>query len=123
MVMFGAHIRRHAFQTIHDFDNYEDFEAEMIIFGETLPIDPTPTSTDPHHRRNCRGTARWAWERKDTIIPYDQFVAGAVNRKNKRRERIRQLRAQGLSYRAIATEVGCSATTVRRTVLALHENS
>ena len=35
-----------------------------------------------------------------------------LNRAQQRRERIRELRATGLSYRAIAAEVGCSVGTV-----------
>lgn len=71
------HIRIHAFQVIHDYKDYDEFEAEMVRFGaeELYPIS-SPTAKDPHYGLLCRHCARWAWERKDTIVPYDEFCAG-----------------------------------------------
>ena len=43
-----------------------------------------------------------------TAEPRENYLAGA----QKRRERIRELRETGLSYRAISAEVGCSIGTV-----------
>lgn len=64
-----------------------------------------------------RGTAREMAERlgvSDRTIrnymaqPRAEYISDA----SKRRQRIRVLRAQGMSYRAIAAEVGCSISTV-----------
>lgn len=46
MPAFANHIRAHAFKIIHDFDNFEDFEAEMIALASpyrplTLPLPKT----------------------------------------------------------------------------------
>lgn len=73
---YANQIRRHAFQTIHFFDDYDQFEAEMITFGESLPPVESPTAKDPHYRFGCRSTARWAWQRRDTIVQYDRFLEG-----------------------------------------------
>ena len=71
------YIRIHAFQVIHDYEDYDKFEAEMVRFGieELTPID-SPTAKDPHYSGSCKSCARWAWERKDTIVPYDEFCDG-----------------------------------------------
>lgn len=53
--------------------------------------------------------SRWTGESRDTWL----------NRAAQRRERIRELREQGLSMRAIAAEVGCGVGTVHR---AIHAN-
>lgn len=77
-----SEIRIHAFDVIHDYENYEDFEAEMIRFGlEDIPPYPSPTAKDPHMLGSCRSCARWAWERKDTIVPYHDFCAGKRSEK------------------------------------------
>ena len=63
-----------------------------------------------------RTLARWTPE------PREDYLA----RVNEKRGRVRELRAQGLSMRAIANEIGCSVGTVHRygTVAALQaENS
>lgn len=71
------YIRIHAFQVIHDYEDYGDFENEMVRFGiEELDPIPSPTAKDPHYGLFCRHCAQWAWERKDTIVPYDEFCAG-----------------------------------------------
>lgn len=66
------YIRVHAFQVIHDYEDYDEFEAEMVRFGieELTPIK------DPQYVLLCRRCAYWAWERKDTIVPYDEFCKG-----------------------------------------------
>lgn len=72
-----GYIRIHAFQVIHDYEDYGDFENEMVRFGiEELDPIPSPTAKDPHYGLFCRHCAQWAWERKDTIVPYDEFCAG-----------------------------------------------
>ena len=77
MPYFDREIRIHAFQVIHDYEDYEDFEDEMIRFGkEDLPPLPFPTAKDPHYSGLCRSCAGWAWARKETIVPYDEFCAG-----------------------------------------------
>ena len=75
------YIRIHAFQVIHDYEDYGDFENEMVRFGiEELDPIPSPTAKDPHYGLFCRHCAQWAWERKDTIVPYDEFCAGEAFR-------------------------------------------
>lgn len=68
MPLFGDDMRKHAFKTIHTFESYDAFEAEMVTFGETL-AHLSPSAVD-----DCRKTAKWAWDRKATIVPYDEFV-------------------------------------------------
>ena len=118
MAAFTDHIRVHAFKTIHDFDNFEGFEAEMIAFGESLPAIDSDTAKDPQYRILCKGTAAWAWERKATIVPYDQFVAGTRNRKHDRQDHVLKLRSQGLTYQQIADKTGWSASTIGKIIRA-----
>lgn len=112
MAYFANEIRKHAFKTVHDFDDFDRFEAEMITFGESLPPIDSPTAKDPHYPSSCKQTADWAWERKDTIVPYDQFVAGIYQRKDNRRDQMLKLHEQGMTYKQIAAETGWSAATV-----------
>lgn len=52
-----------------------------------------------------------------TAQPREDYLTGT----QKRRERIRELRETGLSYRAIAAEVGCSIGTVHNALKDLSE--
>lgn len=60
-------IRNYALASVHDFESFELFEAAVIAFGESLPPMISPTAKDPHYRYLCRGSAKWVWERKDTV--------------------------------------------------------
>jgi len=55
---------------------------------------------------SVRTAQRWTSEPREVFI----------KRANDKRERVRALRAQGLSIRAIAAEIGCSVGTVHRYV-------
>lgn len=57
---------------------------------------------------SVRTAQRW------TSQPRDEYLAAAAQR----REKIRALRANGLSMRAIAAEVGCGVGTVHRALSA-----
>ena len=57
---------------------------------------------------SVRTAQRW------TSQPRDEYLAAAAQR----REKIRALRAKGLSMRAIAAEVGCGVGTVHRALSA-----
>ncbi len=90
------YIRIHAFQVIHDYEDYGDFENEMVRFGiEELDPIPSPTAKDPHYGLFCRHCAQWAWERKDTIVPYDEFCAGKRSDKFTPKLRNRKKRTTG----------------------------
>lgn len=91
-----GYIRIHAFQVIHDYEDYGDFENEMVRFGiEELDPIPSPTAKDPHYGLFCRHCAQWAWERKDTIVPYDEFCAGKRSDKFTPKPRNRKKRTTG----------------------------
>jgi len=60
-------IRNHALKTVHDHKDLDSFTEAMVAFGRTLPPIASPTAKDPHYSGLCRGSARWAWERRDTI--------------------------------------------------------
>lgn len=60
-------IRNYALTSVHDFEPFELFEAAVIAFGESLPPIIFPTAKDPYYRYVCRGSAKWVWERKDTV--------------------------------------------------------
>lgn len=73
--------------------------------------------TTPARRGKRRGTARQLAQRfsvSERTIRYTMAEERAVylSRAQERREAIRQLRATGMSMRAIAAEVGCSVGTV-----------
>lgn len=93
MAYFADYIRTHAFKTIHDFEDFDAFEAEMIAFGQSLsPLD-SPTAHDPHYRELCKGAAAWAWEGKNTIAAYDQSLTGAHQRTTSSRDHVLKLRS------------------------------
>ena len=54
--------------------------------------------------KSVRTAQRWTSEPRET------YLARAA----KRHEKMRELRAKGLSLRAIAAELGCAASTVQR---------
>lgn len=62
--------------------------------------------------RSPRTIRRW------TSIPREEFLAQA----NEKRARVQELRAKGLSIRAIATELDCSVGIVHRYVKEAEEN-
>ena len=98
------YIRIHAFQVIHDYEDYGDFENEMVRFGiEELDPIPSPTAKDPHYGLFCRHCAQWAWERKDTIVPYDEFCAGKRSDEFTPKPRNRKKRTTGQNEEIRAT--------------------
>ena len=60
---------------------------------------------------SVRTAQRWTSEPREVFI----------NRANEKRARIQELRAKGLSMRAIAAEIGCSVGTVHRYVKEVEE--
>lgn len=74
-------------------------------------------TTHPHRIPRSGATARSIAERTGLSIRQVQNWTSEpreiyLGRANERRERIRELRATGMSMRAIAEEVGCSVGTV-----------
>ena len=60
---------------------------------------------------SVRTAQRWTSEPREVFI----------NRANEKRARVLELRAKGLSMRAIAAEIGCSVGTVHRYVKEVEE--
>ena len=64
---------------IHTYDAFAAFEAEIVRYGmHELPINEEPDLSAQEHEQEARDVARWAWDRKATITPYDEFVKGNV---------------------------------------------
>lgn len=66
------------------------------------------TVRELHERTGAAKSSIIRW----TSEPREAYLARA----DEKRRRVRELRAQGLSMRAIATEIGCSVGTVHRYV-------
>ena len=74
---FARELRVHAFRVIHTYDAFAAFEAEIVRYGmHELPINEEPDLSAQEHEQEARDAARWAWDRKATITPYDEFVKG-----------------------------------------------
>lgn len=78
MVVFGKQVGIHAFQTIDDYEYFEDFEAEMLACGESLPVVDSAVADAADFRRSCQSAAVWAC--KTTIVAYDQFISTTRDR-------------------------------------------
>lgn len=74
---FARELRVYAFRVIHCYDEFEAFEAEMVRYAtHDLPLYQAPDLSAREHEQEALGMARWAWDRKATITPYDEFVKG-----------------------------------------------
>lgn len=76
--------------------------------------------TPARRKRTAREAAQqWGYSerhiRRIVAEPRDQYLSRA----QQRRERIRELRATGMTMRAIATELGCSVGTVHNALKGL----
>ncbi len=97
-------IRSHAFKVVQNFD---DFEAGMIAFGESLPAAVSPAAHDPRYTALCNGAAVWVWKRENMIAASSARSARQRGQDNtSRRDHVLKLRNHGMTYQQIATETG-----------------
>ena len=83
--------------------------------GDTMTQPPSVYARYPRNGKTAREMAEWAGKSIRTVKRWTSEPREVyLERAEQRQDRIRELRATGMSIRAIAAELGCSVGTVHR---------